>query len=175
MFWTVQVIEHHNCGSYFNNLLVVPLLRCHHFQSHSFLFHPFGPFLFCSGVFRLKMHKIPHTWNTILSWSGSVFFFWWLLISQCELHQWIFSPFPAISTQIVETKNIFGTPGGCLSLKLVFLLKIKSWKKLITKINIVADSFCMARPSVMQLKEQKNVFVRTQCQSLKTVNVHTSY
>lgn len=63
-----------NCDSYLNNLLVVPLLRCHQIQSHSVLFHSFCPNSFCSGFFRLKMHKIPRTWNAVQSWSGSVLF-----------------------------------------------------------------------------------------------------
>lgn len=62
-----------NCGSYLNNLLVMPLLRHHHIQSHFILFHPFCLIL-GSGLFRPKIHKIPHTWSTVQSWFGSVFF-----------------------------------------------------------------------------------------------------
>lgn len=116
-----------NCDSYFNNLLVVPLLGCHQSQSHSVLFHSFCPNSFCSGFFRLKMHKIPCTWNSVQSWSGSVLFSGDYLFLNVNFTDEFFKSLSCCeSTQTTENQNILDTPEGCFCLKLVFLLKIKS-------------------------------------------------
>lgn len=148
-----------NCGSYLNNLLVMPLLRHHHIQSRFILFHPFclilGP-----GLFRLKIHKIPHTWSTVQSWFGSVFFsgdYLFLMVN--------FTDEFSVPCLLWRQTNHRNYKYLWYSSRLFqFKTSIFTENQILEKANHpnkYTSCSCMTKASAIQLKQQKNTFVRT--------------